>query len=435
MYVTFLQYGAYGIKTYAFHKLECAFVFAAYSITISDWTSVLHILKEESTLPFLFKRWTLVLVNLFVITVCIIEFVECWMATSLMGFVNRPIYTIGLATQFVAGLMLTGVMLHGGLKLSRRIRGASGSEVGMFRMAFSSCMEICAVCHWAFTTENPPQPKVGEAGAARSEIRLSKTTTSSKGGGTLIRDSQTGTDRSSTSHSSLNHTARASAHEFAVALNRLNMVMLICASTIFIQLTLLLLNYLLGYASESNQSVGPTFFFWIFYAWFPLWGTNCSLMFLVGFKRSAALPELQSPKSVQRSNIRKALRSQQSWWSRCWSSMCPSADTEDLEEGLMTDGASDYDVNEPLVESALEDDYASGFKTEPRKLSCEGDNPLADTDDDFSAVSSQSGSIQSIHSQSSYRVPPMGKEIVFFRDMAFKDPTDAEDYTYQPGDA
>lgn len=114
-----------------------------------------------------------------------------------------------------------------------------------------------------------------------------------------------GSGSGSGSGSRSNVVSRASTQEFAVALNRLNTVMLICATTIFIQLTLLGLNYLLGYADESNKSVGPTFFFWIFYAWFPLWSMNFCLMFLAMFKESSDVAnEYRTPQKGRRKHLK-----------------------------------------------------------------------------------------------------------------------------------
>lgn len=160
MYVSFFELGAYEIKTYSFHKLESMFMFAALSITISDWQSVLHIIKEESSMPFLFKKVTLFVVNAIVVLVCIWNFVSCWSEDmDIMGYVQLPQYTVGIVTQFSSGLILTLVMLHGGLKLSRRIRGANGSARGVFANNYILSMfsEMCNVCKTALSpTQAPP---------------------------------------------------------------------------------------------------------------------------------------------------------------------------------------------------------------------------------------------------------------------------------------
>lgn len=65
--------------------------------------------------------------------------------------------------------------------------------------------------------------------------------------------------------------------------------MLIQVSCISIQVLLLLLDYAMGYSRESNETVGPPFFYWTFYAWVPQWGMVLSLLYLTrsGMRNSA----------------------------------------------------------------------------------------------------------------------------------------------------
>ena len=103
MYVSFIMEGRYEPHTYRFHKLEPAFQFAAYSITISDWTSVLYVLKEESAYPFLIKKGSLVTLNVIVSTVCVLNFIA--LGTGGMdAYVENPVYTVGTVCQFLAGM-------------------------------------------------------------------------------------------------------------------------------------------------------------------------------------------------------------------------------------------------------------------------------------------------------------------------------------------
>jgi hypothetical protein len=43
---------------------------------------------------------------------------------------------------------------------------------------------------------------------------------------------------------------------------------------------MLILNYALGYADETDKTVGPPVLFWACYSWIPLWGVVCSLLYL-----------------------------------------------------------------------------------------------------------------------------------------------------------
>ena len=260
-------------------------------------------------------------------------------------------------------------MLHAGLKLSSRIRGASGKDAGMFMSLLYAICEVGSVIRTALCGQSQTQAAITEANLSKlnenredavqnlrqrewasdepengetqrlnphinsgpldvhhdphdygdendgrpsnpNEITISKAETKA------AADYKNHYDNSSSSscalsparHGSGGHRtpakgsrhrhgrgkggssgggsggpspARTSTGEFAKALNTLNLVMLICASAIFAQLTLLMINQLVGYASSANKSVGPVFFYWVFYAWYPLWGTNCSLLYLV----------------------------------------------------------------------------------------------------------------------------------------------------------
>lgn len=83
------------------------------------------------------------------------------------------------------------------------------------------------------------------------------------------------------SNSEFSH-RNCTADVFRQALNRLNMVMATCFLCNFTQTILLLLDYSLGYVTEDTP-VGPPFFYWTFYSWFPQWGIVCSLLYLARY--------------------------------------------------------------------------------------------------------------------------------------------------------
>jgi hypothetical protein len=63
MYVTFIMKGQYTLTSYSFHKFESASLFAAFSITLSDWAGVLYEIQEYQLFPFLLRWFTLVGIN------------------------------------------------------------------------------------------------------------------------------------------------------------------------------------------------------------------------------------------------------------------------------------------------------------------------------------------------------------------------------------
>ncbi len=469
MYASFIMIGGYEKKTYSFHRLESMFMFAALSMTISDWNKVLHMLKEESSLPFLFKRTTLLVVNLLVIGVSVANFVACWTSTDVMTYVQLPIYTAGIIVQFSSAVIVTFVMLHGGLKLSRRIQGVSGTAVGLCSLICSNIKEVCNVCKATCCVSARPRTRTSATDSAESpfeqgeeqkvEERLTVTMASNSNqldsSQVLLSSTQAPTNiqgRGSDARSSENNTTRASTHEFVAALNRLNLVMLICASTIFVQLTLLLMNFLLGYADESNKSVGPVYFFWVFYAWFPLWGTNISLLFLISFKHSAGLVPTHAKRTPRKKHKRDKAEighaddahpernSTVRWFWQTW-----SLRRDHLEEGLMdgndsysdddSDYSNDYDAyhdyhransadeatRETEPTSAREIKHANATGTRQKSTDSDGVGSLKSEHSDMSH-----GSARSANSQNS-------KDIVFFRDLGHSSFKSAHyhDYTYK----
>jgi len=125
-------------------------------------------------------------------------------------------------------------------------------------------------------------------------------------------------------------TSRISNVELIHALRRLNWVFGFVALTCLSQVTLLILNFSLGYASNSS-TVGPMYFYWIFYAWVPLWGTICPLLYLI----TIAPPDQPKNNAADNSNS-KSFFSVFSPWS--------SKESNDLESKLMV-ADSDNDDN------------------------------------------------------------------------------------------
>lgn len=126
MYISFVMIDYYGMVTYSFHKLEPAFLLGAYSMTISDWGSVLYDIQEMKHTPLIFRRGALIFINVLFSAVCISNFIYVNLSVDLDKFTKSPLYIAMIVLQIATELFLTLMMLSAGLRLSRRIRGVSG---------------------------------------------------------------------------------------------------------------------------------------------------------------------------------------------------------------------------------------------------------------------------------------------------------------------
>jgi hypothetical protein len=126
MYISFIAIDTYGMVTYSFHKLEPAFLIAAFSITINDWSSVLYDIREINKQPLILRKFSLVVINVVFAAGSLLNFFICILSTNLDSFTNSPIYIIMIIVQLCAEILLTSMLLHAGIRLSRRIHGVSG---------------------------------------------------------------------------------------------------------------------------------------------------------------------------------------------------------------------------------------------------------------------------------------------------------------------
>lgn len=235
LYIGFILYGDYRLYLYSFHKVESAFFFAAFSITVYDWGTVLYDIREYQKYPFILRRGVIVLLNIVYMTVSFMNFFICFAGGGSMdAFLDSPEYLVGVFVQITISFVLTCAMLGAGLKLSWRIRGAAGGldDVSALNRISSRFM--------AFTFSKQSQ----HSGVS--------------------------------THRRTNETNK----EFWHALSNLNMVMGTCAACLFLQILLLVLNYALGFYNESGKTVGPLWFYWTAYFWLPLWGPILALLYL-----------------------------------------------------------------------------------------------------------------------------------------------------------
>lgn len=273
MYASFVATDSYQVVTYAFHKLECAFIFSAYSITITDWSTALYEINEDSRVPFLLKRGIIWTINLLVIIIAGLNFIYCLAMNNLNTYTNTPIYIIGVVTQLLASFLLTCVMLHGGIKLSWRIRGASGQTLresveeslwaclgALAALPGAACEALLLLCPGRGATHDGDQ-----TGAIGTHVLLKDSLDPSTHSGTTSNTGQTsasaGGEPTGQSRALTVSTDVRSA-EFLSALRCLNIVMASCASCEFMQMTLLWLNWFLGYADSQSETVGNFYFYW-----------------------------------------------------------------------------------------------------------------------------------------------------------------------------
>ena len=130
MYVGFVLTGNYMIITYCFHKFESFSLFFAYSITIYDWSTLLHDINEDTLFRYLARGATLVIINVVYFTICSLQVFSLFAAGNLASYVLGVIYDIGIYAQILASLSITTVFLSAGLKLWYRIKGVAGRDSG-----------------------------------------------------------------------------------------------------------------------------------------------------------------------------------------------------------------------------------------------------------------------------------------------------------------
>ncbi len=129
MYISFVAVGDYTLASYAFHKFESASLFAALSITISDWATVLHDIHEYDLAHFFLRKYSLITINMIYFAISFINFTFCFTLDNLNAYLGTPIYVTGIFFQISVSILLTGLMLHAGLKLYGRISGAAGNNM------------------------------------------------------------------------------------------------------------------------------------------------------------------------------------------------------------------------------------------------------------------------------------------------------------------
>lgn len=258
MYISFIIYGEYTLILYSFHRFESALLFAAFSITIADWGALLFDIQEfKSLYLFLIRKASLVFLNTVYFFISIINFVFCYSLSDFNTYLNSPANITGIFIQVFVTLLLTCFMLHAGLKLSWRLKGAAGVDQRNNNSNRSRTQQL--IPSWLKRSKPSLLPVASENGGKVPVRSFANTTTN--------------------------------AAEFLDAIRTLNIVMATCTACIFIQVCsgflftlwhqlfnlivlpyqsiLLILNYALGDSSSTSKSVGPSLFYWYAAIIFP----------------------------------------------------------------------------------------------------------------------------------------------------------------------
>jgi hypothetical protein len=264
--------------TYSVHKLASAFLFAALSITIGDWASVLKDINEYGVHVFLFRRATLISLNILYITISIINFVLCLVLSDLNAYLNSPMYTCAIFLQIIMNCLLTSMMLHAGLKLYARIHGAVGNIDQSSYTGYSDKSSHRSGGR-AFTTSTT-NPMSGAPPVISSSPSFSQSMSQPLNAPSSPSRMESSRSKSSQSASRLSVAAVDGNLELKNALNNLNFVMATCTVCILLQMIMLTLNYALGYSNQANKTVGPPLFYWTCSYYIPLWGPILALLYL-----------------------------------------------------------------------------------------------------------------------------------------------------------
>lgn len=135
LYIGFVLTNEYLTPLYAFHKLSAPTLFVALSITISDWSKVLHEIEKDTRYSLMSRYFrniyfindtTLLLVNFLSLGLAFVNFIYIFYLNDLGVYLGSYLYIIALFSQVAVSFLLTCCMLYAGMKLYFRIRGVAG---------------------------------------------------------------------------------------------------------------------------------------------------------------------------------------------------------------------------------------------------------------------------------------------------------------------
>jgi len=163
MAVSFVLLNEYDATTYSFHRFESALVFAAFSITIMDWSNVLFDIREETKGPLLTRRAFLYAANFINFSFSLVNFILAIDAKDMTTITTSKPYQIGEFLQVGLTFLVMVLLLHAGLKLSWRIQGATGSTSNTHRKrgSASNIFKYTGAQHGSITGPRDSGPSTG----------------------------------------------------------------------------------------------------------------------------------------------------------------------------------------------------------------------------------------------------------------------------------
>jgi hypothetical protein len=345
-YVSFLVHNGYQARTYAFHRLQGMFIFMAFSMTIHDWSIFLLNIDELQPIYLFMRTGWLIAINLGYMGVSMWSCIQLLVDGNLSGFANSPLYTAGLFMQMLSCMLLMGMMLHAGMKLSNRLasvvkRGSAGDRGSADRFSDDD-------------DDDDDEETAGDGGYTRDRDRDDTLSASEAGERWRIDSKRDGTmdgslpsvnfsasmigkpDRqrsgATTSTNSLGRTSRASSsrrisratsghgmdddyypddHDdndsdeyFRQCIFRLNVVVTITLLTTLSSIGFLFAGIIMGDSSNQDSFFGPPLVDFTFHFWVPLWGPVLAMLYLARSnsrlsKKRAADAERQFERSAK----------------------------------------------------------------------------------------------------------------------------------------
>lgn len=129
MYYGLYTQGNYIYYLFAFHRLQDCLLFAAFSMTIYDWSHVLFEISEFSgQFSFIFSKYALIFINICFICNGLLNFIYILIIHDLNKYVDSIIYHLDQYIQGIISLIFVFLMLSCGLSLTYRIKAVAGTK-------------------------------------------------------------------------------------------------------------------------------------------------------------------------------------------------------------------------------------------------------------------------------------------------------------------
>ena len=273
MYIAFIIMDAYEKSSYAFHNLQSALLFMAYSMMIRDWSKALFEMNEFRKVPFLLSKWSLILVNICFTIMTLVSFAYLFVVDDIDQYLHSVVYPILMCFQIVVPFTLSAMMLYTGLHLQGKIQESVNDTSNGGTLSNLDNAEDRVAVDIMYDERNRGDEDTASSSFLSNHLSSSNSQNESSG---LSREQI----ESQQDNNYRGQTSRNSSISFRKALYTLNSVMVVQLTSIVMQILMLLLNWLLGYSTSSDKTFVPSVVYWILYAWLPLCGMVLSLLYL-----------------------------------------------------------------------------------------------------------------------------------------------------------